>query len=123
MTYLIPVYAGKDQGFVGGDFNDQEDGVPLIRIGGFKGADFLKSHRFQATGTAQVAATPNINRRTITVRNEGANDVFIGGEDVTPSTGYRLGTTESITLELAGELWCITNGTSEFLFMISEIDG
>lgn len=124
MTYLVPVYEGDDKGFVGGDRTSNDPGAPPdLRIDGFKGAQFIKSHRFNATGIKAVAATPNANRRTITIKNEGANDVFIGGEDVTADTGYRLGTLDAITLELSGELWVVTTGTTEEVYMISEIDG
>jgi len=120
--YLIPVYTGDDKGFVGGDAQASDSAVPDMRIGGFKGAQFLKAHRFNAGAITAIAATPNANRRTITIRNEGAADVFLGGENVSATDGYRLGVTEAVTLELSGELWVVTAGTVVPIFMLSEID-
>ena len=122
MTYLIPVYTGKDKGFVGGDTTD-EPGEALLVIDRFKGAKFIESARFPAGVQKAIAVASNANRRTLTVKNEGANDVYIGGESVTTQTGYRLAVGDAITLELAGELWVVTAGTIEIVQIISELDG
>lgn len=120
MSDLIPVYKTPADVEVG------DDGLPLVAetvIARIKGAKYVQTSRFGATGQRTRAIGEMQNRRSITIKNEGANDVFIGGEDLSIQNGYRLGVGNAITLELAGELYAITAGTTELLYMISEVDG
>jgi hypothetical protein len=117
---LIPVYAGKIEQLTEAG---QPGGVPLENyITGFRGASAIQAFRVNCGATAIVVAFSDVTRRTLTMKNEGANDIFIGGEDLTISNGYRLASGDALTLELAGELWGITAGTTEALYCLAEVD-
>ena len=97
-------------------------GADATYIIGFRGASNVKSFRYNARSEKGIAIQTNPSRRTVTVKNQGANDVFIGGEDVTVEQGYLLSATDALTLELSGELWVVTVSTVEPLHIITEVD-
>ena len=88
----------------------------------FKGADTLTAHAVIATPTAQIAAFQNASRRTVTLQNLGANDVYIGGETVSTAQGFKLPANKQITLEMSGEVWVVTIATNEELRVLEEAD-
>lgn len=64
--------------------------------------------------TAKQISQPRSNRVTLSVRNIGANDVFLGGPGVTASTGYPLKPNEEAVYDdYVGELWAVGSATSE----------
>lgn len=124
MTYLIPVYDGPDlQGYVGtSDPNQAAGGVPVAFIVGFRGASKIQTTGFDVTATAKIVVGTNPSRRTVTIQNLGSSDVYIGGEDVNTTNGYKIAANGAITLELAGELWAVTASTTENIRVLTEVD-
>lgn len=127
MTYspdtipLQPAYVGKPTRSA--DKAAGGDASISTHITGFTGAARLQSFRHTVTGAKSMLVASNSLRRTLLVKNEGSNDVFIGGEDVSTANGYRLATTDALTLEVAGEVYVLTAGTSETLYCLVEMDG
>lgn len=97
-------------------------GADATYIIGFRGATKINAFRHTATDVRSLAVQTNAARRTITIKNTGANTVYIGGEDIDTIKGYPLATGDAITLELSGELWVITEATDETVQIIGEVD-
>jgi len=117
---LIPVYqAPREEGPV---VDGGPSGPVEMVVDSFRGARRLQSFRATVTGSPALVLPENPGRRTVTVKNEGANDVFIGGEDVTTDNGYRLAAGDALTLELSGALYAVTAGTVETLYGLAEVD-
>lgn len=57
---------------------------------------------------------------SIVVKNVGLSDVYLGGSDVTPTTGLTLGTGDVISIDLGGKdaLYAVTNTTSRVEVLI-----
>lgn len=119
MTYTIPVYRGdeRESGTQGGP-----GGPNAVVVSRYVGAARI------ATGSRNVGSSPVIVvgssavRRTVTIQNLGSNDVYIGGEDVSVSNGYKIAADAALTLELAGELWAVTESTTENVRYLLEVD-
>ena len=54
-------------------------------------------------------------RRKLIIQNLGADNIFLGGEDVTTSNGLRLGSGELRQFDVLafGTIWAVSEGTSD----------
>ena len=104
------------------------DGTPIdvsassVRVVSFRGASTLLSGQFDVTTITRLVVGSDPLRRTITIYNVGANDIYYGGKGVTISNGYKIAANKERTLELAGELYAVTAATTEKLLYIMETD-
>lgn len=125
MPGLIPVYVPDEpSGF------DPVTGAPVFDAGNIlnfiRGARILRTGQIPnlTTGNAVLAIPSEATRRSILLRNLGANDIYIGPDQtVSVSTGWRLGVLDGpLVLESADEIWALTSGGVSTLGWLSEID-
>ena len=121
---LIPVYSGDQAEFIGSTdpAAAAPPGIPAVFIVGYRGAGRIQTSSYDVTSSASIIVGENARRRTVTIQNLGANDVYIGGEDVTTVNGYKVSANTALTLELSGELWAVTESTTENVRTITELD-
>ena len=124
MTYLIPQYSGDQAEFIGEDSPTAgaPSGIPATYVVGYRGAGQIQTQGYNVGTTPSIVVGSNPKRRTVTIQNLGANDVYIGGEDVTTTNGYKIAANTALTLELSGELWAVTEATTENIRTLSESD-
>ena len=104
------------------------DGTPIdvstssVKVVGFRGAASLITGQFDVTNVSRLVVGSDPLRRTITIYNVGANDIYYGGTGVTINNGYKIAANKERTLELAGELYAVTAATTEKLMYAIETD-
>jgi len=122
---LIPVYPPDERRGASGGLIDSgptpAQGVIVTRFRSTAKLD-TGQHRNLGSGVALIIVGANPLRRVITVRNEGAVDIYIGGEGVTVTTGFRIGIGQSITLETGGDIFAITPSGTGVVFWLAEIE-
>ncbi|MBR1173908.1 hypothetical protein JQ617_08080 [Bradyrhizobium sp. KB893862 SZCCT0404] len=63
--------------------------------------------------SAASKIVPEAARDTVMIRNIGSNTVYVGGSNVTSSTGFPINAGEALTLESTIDVYAITaSGTS-----------
>jgi hypothetical protein len=97
-------------------------GTTGIYIVGYKGAPTLANGRVTIGPAPTLIVGENPRRRTILVRNVGANDIFLGGEFVNVTQGMPLPANTEKVFELSAELWGITAATNEEVRYLTEQD-
>lgn len=120
MTYTIPVYRGEEIDSGGGVTGP--GGPSHVVVSRYVGAKRITTGSRDVTSDPKIVVGSSAPRRTITIQNLGSNDVYIGGEDLSTSNGYKLAANAAITLELAGELWAVTESTTENVRYLLEVD-
>lgn len=123
MTYLIPVYPPADsEGGLPQGALEEAPQLGDLTIGRFKGASAIWTGSVEVGPIATMVVGANTGRRTVTIQNLGANDIYIGNAQVTGSTGYKMAANSERTWEVAGEIFAITLGTTENVRFLQEVD-
>lgn len=99
-------------------------GESAVIVKRYTGASRIEAGGFNLTsaGTAVLLVGSDDLRRTVTVQNLGPSDVYLGGKNVAPPQGFKLGLDERHTMELAGELYAVIISGSADLRYLLEVD-
>lgn len=60
----------------------------------------IKSERITATAAAAAIITGSEFEESVTIKNTGPNDTYLGGSDVTTANGYELPNGEKLTVTM-----------------------
>ena len=70
------------------------------------------------TTTAKRVVTPRFNRVSLSLRNNGDVDLFVGGPNVTTATGYPIKSGEEYEfVDFLGELWVIAASAGDLRYI------
>jgi len=124
MSKLIPVYPPDQQSSPGGLVSDAPSKPIDIVVTRFRSTDRIDTgqHNGIVSNVALRIVGANEFRRILTISNEGAVDIYIGSENVTITSGFRIGVGKSYTLETGGEVYGITPSGVGVAHWLAEIE-
>lgn len=68
------------------------------------------ANQVAVTDVATLVAASRSGRGSVTIKNIGANNVFVGNEDVTAAEGFELEPNEGHTVSNEGRVYAICSG-------------
>lgn len=105
-----------------GDSVGAAQGTQGTTILAFRGAPRLQNGDVEIGTLPTLIVDEDPTRRTVTVRNIGSNDVYLGGENVATGNGFPLAANTNLVLEIRGKVYGIVETGTENVRFLTEGD-